>query len=263
MTLPVRPLALVTGASSGIGFELARQLVQGGHDVLVNAEDDGIVDAANQLSAAHEPDVHPVQADLSTAQGVEQVYAAVRGTGRPLDAAALNARVGLGSRFVEEELSRVLELVDLNVRSTTHLAHLVLRDMVTRGRGRVLLTSSIAATMPGSHQAVYNASKSYVQSLATALQDELRDSPVTVTALMPGPTATHFFARAGLLDTVVGRARKDDPADVARQGYEALMDGERRAVAASLMTKAMSVSNKVLPDDLKALQHRWMARPRR
>ncbi len=263
MTAPARPLALVTGASSGIGFELARQFVQGGFDVVINAEDDGVVDAANQLSAAHEADVQPVQADLSTTQGVEQLYAAVRETGLPLDAAALNAGVGLGRPFVEEDLAGVLELVDLNVRSTTHLAHLVLRDMVTRGRGRLLLTSSIAATAPGSHQAVYNASKAYVQSFATALQDELRGSPVTVTALLPGPTATRFFARAGLLDTVVGRAKKDDPADVARQGYEALMSGDRRAVAASLMTRAMYVSGKVLPDDLKALQRRLRATPRR
>ncbi len=257
-----RPLALVTGASSGIGFELAEQFVGGGFDLVVNAEDAGIVTAAERLRH-DDAAVDPVQADLRTRDGVEQVWAAVQRQGRPLDAAALNAGIGLGRAFVDEDLDAALSVVDLNVRSTVHLAHVVLRDMVARGQGRVLLTSSIASTMPGSYQAVYNASKSFVQSFAEALQDELRDSPVTVTSLMPGPTETAFFARAGLQDTRVGQSSsKDDPTDVARQGFEALMKGERRVVAASLTTKAMEMANKVLPDRLKAAAHRLMAEPR-
>jgi short-subunit dehydrogenase len=257
-----RPLALITGASSGIGFELAEQFVGGGFDLVVGAEDAGIVTAAKRLRR-DDAAVDAVQADLRTRDGVEQVWAAVQRQGRPLDAAALNAGIGLGRAFVDEDLDAALSVVDLNVRSTVHLAHVVLRDMVARGHGRVLLTSSIASTMPGSYQAVYNASKSFVQSFAEALQDELRDSPVTVTSLMPGPTETAFFARADLQDTRVGQSSsKDDPADVARQGFEALMKGERRVVAASLNTKAMEVANKVLPDRLKAAAHRLMAEPR-
>ena len=252
-----RPLALITGASSGIGLELAKQFAQNGFDLLVNAEDAGIEAAAAQLRTSGAT-VHVVQADLRTPDGVERVYAAA---GRPLAAAALNAGIGRGKAFVDQDLADVLAVVDLNVRSTTHLAHLVLRDMVARGEGRVLLTSSIASTMPGAFQAVYNASKSFVQSFAEALQEELRDSPVTVTSLMPGPTETNFFPRGDLMDTRVGQSSKDDAADVARQGFDALMKGERRVVAASLMTKVMEATNKVTPDSVKAFAHRLMAAP--
>jgi len=256
----VRPLALVTGASSGIGLELARQFATGGFDLVVAAEDAGLAGAAASLRQGG-GEVLAVQADLRSREGVERVWAAVQEGGRPLEAVALNAGVGLGRPFVEQDLDEVLSMVDLNVRSTTHLAHLVLRDMVTRDRGRVLFTSSIASTMPGANQAVYHATKSYVQSVAEALQAELSGTGVTVTSLMPGPTATDFFARGRLADTPIGRGPKDDPADVARQGFEALMAGKRRVVAASLMTKAMELSNKVLPDRVKAAASKVMAKP--
>jgi short-subunit dehydrogenase len=242
-----RPLALVTGASSGIGLELARQFASGGFDLVVTAEDAELAGAAASLREV----------------GVEVLAAAVQERGRPLEAAALNAGIGLGRSFVDQDLDEALSVVDLNVRSTTHLAHLVLRDMVARDRGRVLFTSSIAATMPGAGQAVYNATKSYVQSLAEALQAELSGTAVTVTSLMPGPTATEFFERGRLADTPIGQGPQDDPADVARQGFEALMAGRRRVVAASLMTRAMELSNKVLPDRVKAAASKVMAKPLR
>ena len=255
-----RPLALVTGASSGIGLELARLLAADGHDLVVAAEDAAIDDAAAQLRAAGVA-VEPVRVDLRQPDGVELLHAAVGG--RELDVAVLNAGVGLGRAFVDQELASVLSVVDLDVRSTVHLAHLVLRDMVARGAGRVLITSSVASTQPGSFQAVYNASKSFVQSFAEALQDELRDSPVTITSLMPGPTETEFFERADLMDTRIGQSSsKDDAADVARQGYEAMVKGERKVVAASLMTKAMAATNAVTPDRVKAAAHRRMAEPK-
>ena len=255
-----RPLALVTGASSGIGLELTALLLEDGLDVVAVAEDD--VARATAALGALDGDVLPVVADLRTPEGVQRAHAAVTATGRPLAAAALNAGVGLGRAFVEQDLERVLEVVDLNVRGTVHLAHLVLRDMLARDAGRLLLTSSIASTQPGSFQAVYNASKSFVQSFAEALQDELKDTAVTVTSLMPGPTETEFFARADLLDTRVGRSSsKDDAGEVARQGYDAWMAGERRVVAASLATRAMEAASKVTPDAVKARLHRAMAEP--
>ena len=257
-----RPLALVTGASSGIGLELARQFASGGFDLVVAAEDAELAAAAASLRAIG-GEVLAVQADLRGREGVERVWAAVQERGRPLEAAALNAGIGLGRSFVDEDLDEALAVVDLNVRGTTHLAHLVLRDMVARDSGRVLFTSSIASTMPGAGQAVYNATKSYVQSLAQALQAELSGTAVTVTSLMPGPTATAFFSRARLDDTPIGQGPQDDPADVARQGFEALMAGKRRVVAASLMTRAMELSNKVLPDRVKAAASKAMAKPLR
>lgn len=258
MTTP-RPLALVTGASSGIGLELAKQFAAGGYDLVVTAEDD-LAPTVQQLRTTG-AQVDTVQADLRRPDGVAQVHEAVVRQGRPLDAAALNAGVGLGGAFVEQQLPDVLGLVDLNVRSTVHLAHLLLGAMVERGQGRVLITSSIASTMPGPYQAAYNASKSFLQSFAEALQGEL-PAGVTVTSLMPGPVETPFFARAQMLDTLMGKASKDDPADVARQGYQALQKGQRKIVSASLMSKVMAASNAVLPDRVKVLQHRLMAKPR-
>jgi short-subunit dehydrogenase len=257
-----KPLALVTGASSGIGFELARQFAQHGFDLVVNAEDAELDAAAVQLRADG-AEVHAVRADLRTADGVEQVWNRVAGLGRPLDAAALNAGVGQGGPFVDTDLADEQAIIDLNVTSTVHLAKLVLRDMVARDQGRVLFTSSIAATMPGSFQAVYNASKSFVQSFAEALQNELKDSAVTVTSLMPGPTDTEFFDRADMSeDTRVGQGTKDDPAQVAAQGFEALMKGEKKLTAGSVMTKVQGAVNKVLPDSVKAAAHRLMAEPK-
>ena len=255
-----RPLAVVTGASSGIGLELARQFAQNGFDVVVNAEDDGIEAAAAELRATG-AEVTPVVADLSTYDGVEDLYAAVLATGRPVEAAALNAGIGVGGAFVDTDLDAELELIGLNVTSTVHLAKLVLPDMVARNAGKVLFTSSIASTMPGSFQAVYNASKSFLQSFAEAVQNELKDTEVTITSLMPGPTDTDFFHRAEMDDTAVGQGSKDSPAQVAEQGFAALMAGKDKVLGGSLKTKAQGVANAVLPDKLKAEAHRKMAEP--
>jgi short-subunit dehydrogenase len=260
-TSPPRPLALVTGASSGIGYELARQFAANGFDLVVAAEDAELQTAAATLRDDG-AQVTAVRTDLATAAGVDELYDAVRAAGQPLAAAALNAGVGAGGAFATDtELADELRLVDLNVRGTVHLAKHVVRDMVARDEGRILFTSSIAATMPGAFQAVYNASKSFVQSFALALREELKDSGVTITSLMPGPTDTEFFERADMLDTRVGAGPKDDPAEVARLGFEALMDGDERVVAASMKTKLQGRGSRMLPDSAKAKLHRQMAEP--
>jgi short-subunit dehydrogenase len=259
MTQP--QLALVTGASSGIGFELAKQFAEHGYDLVVAAEDDAIHDVPGKLSQ-YGAAVQPVQVDLRTAEGVEHLYQSAIEGDRVLAAAALNAGIGRGEMFLKSELADDLSIVDLNVRSTVHLAKLVLRDMANRDQGKVLFTSSIASQMPGSYQPVYNASKSFVQSFAEALRDELRDTAITVTSLMPGPTNTNFFGRAKMVDSLMGRGPKDDPAQVARQGFEALMRGDRKVVAGSIVTKIMGAANHVLPDQVKAVGNRVMSRPR-
>lgn len=256
-----RPLALVTGASSGIGLELARQFAENGFDVVVNAEDARLDAAAAELRSTG-AEIIPIRADLRSAEAVERLYAAATGSGRPLAAAALNAGVGQGGAFLDTDIADEQGIIDLNISSTVRLAKLVLRDMAARDEGRVLITSSIASTMPGTFQAVYNASKSFLQSFAEALQSELRDTGVTITSLMPGPTETDFFHRADMDDTRIGASgAKDEAAPVAKQGFEALMKGEARVVAASVGTKVQEAVGKVVPDRLKAEAHRKMAEP--
>ncbi|MFH9599328.1 SDR family NAD(P)-dependent oxidoreductase [Streptomyces rochei] len=253
-----RPLALITGASSGIGYELARLFAEHGHDLVVNAEDERLEHAARRLRETG-VEVRAVRADLRTAEGVDRLVAAL--TGLTVDVAALNAGVGQGGAFVDTDPRDEQSVIDLNVSSTVRLAKPLLRGMVARGVGRLMFTSSVAATMPGSFQSVYNASKSFVQSFAQALQEEVADTGVTVTSFMPGPTETDFFRRAGMTDTKVGTMEKDDPAQVARQAYDAVMKGRGKLVTGSAKTKAQGVADKVLPDRVKAAVHRRMAEP--
>jgi uncharacterized protein len=258
-----RQFAVITGASSGIGYELAKVFAEEGFDLLINAEDSALTDAERTL-AEHGAGVQAVRADLSKPEGVQTLYESIKQTGRPVDAIALNAGIGMGGDFAREtDLDQELELVDLNVRSVVHLSKLVLGDMTSRGEGRILFTSSIASTMPGTYQAVYNASKSFVQSFALALRRELKSTGVTVTSLMPGPTETEFFHRAQMDDTRVGASdSKDDPAEVAREGYEALMKGKERVVAGSLVNRLLAYGGRLVPDRAKAEAHRLMAEPR-
>jgi short-subunit dehydrogenase len=262
MTSPsAAPLAVVTGASSGIGLSLAGQFAKHGFDVVIAAEDAELQDAARSLGEVG-TSVLPVQVDLATHEGVRELYRAIVATGRPVDSLAINAGVGVGGAFTETDLDAELNLIALNVTSAVHLAKLVLPEMVARGHGRVLFTSSIAASAPGPFHATYAASKAFLHSLSESIRNELKDTGVTVTALMPGPTDTEFFERAGMQDTRVGSTKhKDDPDDVARQGFDALMSGEHHVVAASLKNKAMVASGRVMPEPVKAEMQRQLTEP--
>jgi uncharacterized protein len=255
------PLALVTGASSGIGLELAKQFAEHGFDLIVAAEDVELDDAVEELRT-YGVAVAPVSGDLTSRADVERLVAAVRGAGRPLDAAALNAGVGHGGRFAETDLEAELGIVELNCASTVHLAKRVVQDMVARGEGRILFTSSVASQAPEPFQAVYGASKAFVQSFTMALREELKDTGVTVTALLPGPTDTEFFDRAEMTDTKLGASdKKDDPAQVARQGFEGLMKGEASVFAGSPASKAMGRLSAVTPAPLATKLKRPMTEP--
>jgi short-subunit dehydrogenase len=257
-----RPFAVVTGASSGIGYELAKHFAQHGFDLLVTAEDDGIAKAASEIGSVG-TSVKSVQVDLTNFEGVEKLYSAIQSSDRPVDAIAINAGVGVGGDFARQtKLEDELNLISLNVTSSVHLAKRVVRDMVARKKGRILFTSSIAGTMPAPFEAVYGASKAFLLSFSEALRSELEDSGVTVTALMPGATETNFFRRAGMQDTKVGASEKDSAGDVARDGYEALMAGDDKVIAGSLKNKIEGgLGARILPETVKASIHRKMAEP--
>lgn len=255
-----KQFAVVTGASSGIGYELAKQFAQNGFDLLIVSSGDRINTAAQEIQSFG-ANVEAVQADLATHEGVHKLLSSIKSSGRPVDAIAINAGVGVSGRFVETDLHEELSMVSLNVTGTLHLAKYIVKDMVARGRGRILFTASIAGTMPTPYQTVYGATKAFVRSLSQGLREELKETGVTVTALMPGATETEFFHRAGADDTKLGASEKDDPAEVAKEGFEALMAGKDHVVAGSFKNKLEAAAGYVLPDPLVAAQHAKQTEP--
>jgi short-subunit dehydrogenase len=255
----LRPFAVVTGASSGIGYYLARECAAHGYDLLVAADRPQIVEAAQALRQLG-VDAQCLNVDLASLEGVEALVDRVNALDRPVDALIANAGVGLGRSFLEQSFDDIVEVIDTNVTGTVQLLHRLLPAMVERGRGRVLITGSIAGLMPGSFQAVYNGTKAFLDSFAWAIRNELKDSGVTITCLMPGATDTEFFGRAGMLDTKVATGAKDDPADVARIGFAAMENGEGDVVT-GWKNKLQAAAAAITPQSVLAEQHRKMAEP--
>jgi uncharacterized protein len=218
----------VTGASTGIGYQLAKCCGKGGFDLFIAADEAEIEQAAADCRSLG-VEVEAVQADLATTEGVDRLLAAARADGRPVDALLANVGRGLGKAFLDQDFALVRRVVDTNITGTLYLIQEIGREMRARGEGRILITGSIAGFMPGTYQAVYSGTKAFLDSFSYALRHELRGSGVSVTCLMPGETETEFFARADLLDTKLGQSKKDDPAKVARQGFEAMMRARERS----------------------------------
>lgn len=257
MTTSSRPLAIVTGASTGIGFELAKCCAENGFDLLIAADEPAIETAAEQMRALG-ASVLAVEADLATQQGVDALCAAAQG--RPIAALLANAGRGLGRAFFDQDFEEVRRVIDTNVTGTLYLIQTVGRQMRARGDGKILITGSIAGFMPGTFQAVYNGTKALLDSFAYALREELKDSGVTVSCLMPGPTETEFFYRADLMDTKVGTEKKQPAAEVAKVGFEAMMSGDA-AVVAGWKNKLQTALSNLVPNEALAAQHRKMAEP--
>lgn len=252
-------LAVVTGASSGIGFELAKIAAAEGYDLIIAANEPEIKNAALELGRSG-VSVEAVETDLATTEGVQQLVQAIRSNGSQIEILMANAGRGLGHGFLDQDLARIRHVIDTNVTGTMELIHSVGNMMRRQGHGKILITGSIAGFMPGSFQAVYNGTKACLNSFSFALRNELKDSGVTVTCLMPGPTDTRFFERADMLDTKVGQAEKDDPADVARVGFEAMM-GREGDVVSGLKNRLQAAVANVVPSEMLAEQHRRMAEP--
>jgi len=259
-TVNDRKFAVITGASSGIGLELARECIEHDFDILIAAEDEGIHEAKRHLAASGAV-VEAVHCDLATFEGCEKLVEAVNASGRHLDALLLNAGVGVGGSFVQTPLEDELRMIALNASSVVHLAKRLVPRMVNRGQGRVLITASVASTSPAPYLAVYGATKAFDLMFAEALRFELKETGVTVTALQPGATDTEFFERAEMENTKVAQGKKDDPADVAKKGFEAMMAGKDKVIAASMKSKLEGLAGEILPEPTKAKMQGGQTRP--
>jgi uncharacterized protein len=257
MSSDARPLAVVTGASTGIGYELAKCCAENGFDLVVAADEPAIEEAAASFRALGAT-VEAVEADLATLDGVDRLCQAV--AGRPVEAILANAGRGLGKGFLDQDFADIRHVVDTNITGTIYLLHRLGADMRARGSGKILITGSIAGFMPGTYQAVYNATKAFLDSFSFALRHELKGTGVSVTCLMPGATETDFFERAGMLDTQIGQGKKDDAAGVAQSGFKAMMRGDGDVVT-GWKNKLQSAIANVTPADVLAEMHRKQAEP--
>jgi len=251
-----RKLAIVTGASSGIGLEIAKLAAEDGYDLIV-AADTPFVEAGPALEE-YDVEVQQVEGDLATQQGLDQLLGAIGE--REVDVLVANAGHGLGHGFLDQEPKEWQHVINTNITGTLLLIQPIVQRMVERGEGKVLITGSIAGHLSGSFQAVYNGSKAFIDSFSAALNEELRDTGVTVTCLKPGATETEFFHRAELDDTKVGQSKKDDPADVAKVGWKAMKSGEP-AVIYGMMNKAQVAAAGLMTDAATAKRHRAEAEP--
>jgi len=257
MVTETRALAIVTGASTGIGYELAKICAQEGMDLVVVANEDRIQSAAKDFEAFGST-VTPVNADLALQEQIDRLLNATRG--RQVTYLLANAGEGLGQSFLDQDFGDISHIIDTNVVGTLYLIHRVARSMRENGSGRILITGSIAGFMPGPFNAVYNASKAFIDSFSWALRNELQDTGISVTCLMPGATETEFFERAGLMNTKIGQSKKADPAEVARIGFDAMMNGDGDVVA-GWYNKVQSAIANITPASVLAGQHRKMAEP--
>jgi short-subunit dehydrogenase len=257
MTASIRPLAIVTGASAGIGYHLARECAGAGFDLLVAADEPAIAKAAEDFRALGVA-ADFVEVDLATIEGVDQLLAAANG--RRVDYLLANAGHGLGRAFLDQDFDDCRHVVDTNITGTIYLIQNLGREMRARGDGKILVTGSIAGFLPGAYHAVYNGTKAFIDSFCFAIRHELKDSGVTVTCLMPGATETDFFERADLMDTKVGTKKKDDPADVAKTGFEAMMRGDGDVVSGWQNKLQTAIAN-ITPAGVLAAQHAKEAEP--
>jgi short-subunit dehydrogenase len=251
--------AVITGASSGIGFELAKCCAEAGADIVIASDTVEIFEAADKLKSTGVK-VEAVQADLSTIAGVDELYSRVQQIGRQPDALLANAGRGLGRGFLDQDFSEIQRVIDTNIVGTIYFLQKFGRDLVSTGHGRILLTGSIAGIMPGTFQAVYNGTKAFIDSFAYALGHEIEDTGVTVTVLMPGPTDTDFFETADMMDTKVGTDKKADPAKVAKAGFEAMLRGDEHEVA-GFANKMQAMMTRFTSDGRLAEMHKKIAEP--
>lgn len=249
-----RPLALITGASSGIGFELAKQFADHGFDIAMSSSSDAIYSAAEQITKLG-VEAYPFKADASTYEGVEGFWKFTQALGRQVHSAVLNVGICKGGAFVDTSLEDEFKILAVNVTGTIHMAKRVVHHMYSYNFGKILIVSSVSATTPTPYETCYGPSKAFGFSFAESLREELIDTGISVTALLPGATNTEFHANAGLGNSIIGRSQKNDKTHVAMQGYMALMTNLDFMVGGDTSTQQVVVENKTTPETVKAARH--------
>jgi short-subunit dehydrogenase len=246
--------ALITGATEGIGYELARLFARDGYNLVIVARTEkNLQETSKVLSKEFGIEVIPIAKDLFEPNAAFELYDEVKAKNIVVDALVNDAGQGQFGLFIESDIRRQLEIIQLNVSSLTALTYLFAKDMAARKEGKILQLASIASELPGPWQAVYHATKAYVLSFTEALINELKDSGVTLTALQPGATDTDFFNKAEMQNSKILDTKLSDPVKVAKDGYEALMKGDDKIVS-GFKNKAMVASSNVMPDTMVAAQ---------
>lgn len=250
----MKQTVLITGGTSGIGLELAKLFAKDGYKLIVVARDEQeLADTAQLLKQEHGAEVVTIAKDLFETAASREVYDEVKGMGVQVDVLVNNAAQGQFGEFAHEDLSRLLSIIQLNISSVVSLTHLYLNDMLVRGNGKILNLSSIAGKIPGPWQAVYHGTKAFIQSFTEAIRSEVKEKGITVTALLPGATDTDFFNKADMNDSKVvqDKSKLSDPADVAKDGYDALMNGDDMVIS-GWKNKAQIAMSNITPDQTVA-----------
>jgi short-subunit dehydrogenase len=240
---------LITGGTSGIGFELAKIFAREGFNLILVARDKTGLDKAQQELSALGADVITISKDLFDAKAPFQLYEEVQNRDLVVSILVNNAGQGVYGEFEDTNIERELDIIQLNISSLVVLTKLFLEDMLDRGEGKILNTSSIASKVPGPFQSVYNSTKAFVQSFSQALRNEVKDKGIVITTLLPGATDTDFFNKADMLDSkaVQDKDQLADPADVAKDGYDALMKGDDMVIS-GFKNKVQVAMSAILPD---------------
>lgn len=250
--------ALVTGATSGIGYELARVFAENGYNlILVARSQEELQTKSRELSAQYGIEAIPLPKDLFNPNAATELYEEVQAKGITVNVLVNDAGQGVYGKFAESDLDRQLQIIQLNIVSLTTLTYLFLKDMLNRNEGKILQLGSVVSEIPATLQAVYGGTKAYVLSLTEALISEVKDTDVTLTVLQPGATDTDFFNKAGAQNSkiVEDKSKLSDPAEVAKDAYKALMKGDDKVVS-GLKNKVQVAMSNIIPDTMLAEQMR-------
>ncbi|KQR71180.1 SDR family oxidoreductase [Pedobacter sp. Leaf176] len=253
--------ALITGATSGIGLELAKLFAKDKFNLVIVARNEADLERTASMLKMEGIEVITFSKDLFLPDAASELYEDLKSQNIQIDVLVNDAGQGVYGKFIETELNRELDIIQLNIASLVTLTKLYVKEMVARNSGKILNVASIAGKAPGPYQAVYHGTKAFVHSFSESVRNEVKDSAVTITSLLPGPTDTDFFNKADMQDSkIVQEGQLADPAGVAKDGYEAMMAGDDMVVS-GMKNKIMVTLGNITPDSMQAEQMAKMQEP--